>query len=84
MSDCNVRSGKKAMLLAGLLAGGISVLPAGAQSPAPPAKPAVAATPVHYQPARFSRRAGIYYGQIWGVDALSVKTVEQGEIVRFA
>jgi hypothetical protein len=72
------------MLLAGILAGSLFALPAGAQSAAPAAKPAVKDTPVHYQPSRFSRRAALYYGQIWGVDSLSVKATEQGELIRFA
>jgi hypothetical protein len=37
----------------------------------------------HYQPNRFSRRANLYYSQIWGVDSLAVKTAESGELVRF-
>ncbi len=77
-------SSTKITLLAGILASSIFVLPAGAQSAAPAAKPAVKATPVHYQPSRFSRRATLYYGQIWGVDSLSVKATEQGELIRFA
>jgi len=57
--------------------------PAVAQSPAPPKKAAVAGAPSHYQPNRFSKRASLHYTQIWGVDSLSVKTVESGELVRF-
>jgi hypothetical protein len=52
-------------------------------SVAPVEKPSAARSPFHYQPNRFSRRAGVYYGLIWGVDALSVKAVESGEIIRF-
>ena len=36
-----------------------------------------------YQPNRFSKRASLYYTQMWGIDSLSVKTVESGELVRF-
>jgi hypothetical protein len=75
-------SGKNAMLLAGLLAGGILVSPAGAQSAAPVVRPAAA--PSRYEPNRFSRRAGLHYGLIWGVDSLSVKWTESGEVIRFA
>ncbi len=74
----------KQALLAGVLASSISVLPAAAQSAAPAPKPAPKATAVRYQPSRFSRRATLYYGQIWGVDSLSVKATEQGELIRFA
>jgi hypothetical protein len=84
MSEHKVISGKKTMLLAGVLAGGILVSPAGAQSAAPVVGPAVAATPSSYQPNRFSRRAELHYGLIWGVDELSVKWTESGEVIRFA
>ncbi len=80
--------GAKVALLAGALASGIFV-PALAQSAAPaPARPVVAApaapAPTTYRPSRFPRRAGLYYGLVWGVDSLSVKLVESGEIVRFS
>jgi hypothetical protein len=55
-----------------------------AQSVAPTSKPSTAAAPYRYQPNRFSKRAGIYYGLVWGVDSLSVKAVESGEIIRFS
>jgi hypothetical protein len=70
------------MLLAGILAGSIALLPAAAQAPAPTANPAAGSS--HYRPERFSRRAGLYYDLLWGVDSLSVKWTEQGEIIRFA
>lgn len=41
-------------------------------------------TPTRYQPARFAGRAGTYYGVIWGVDSLSLRTMESGQIIRFA
>jgi hypothetical protein len=84
MSDRNVLSVSKTMLLAGVLAGGILVSPAGAQPTAPVAQPAVAAAPSHYRPNRFSRRAELTYGLVWGVDSLSVKWTESGEVIRFA
>ena len=86
----NVVPGTKAMLLAGVLASGIAVSSAGAQSAAaaqsvaPVAKPPVAGAPSHYQPNRFSRRAELHYGLVWGVESLSVKWTESGEIIRFA
>ncbi len=73
----------KQMLLAGALAGSIFVLVAGAQSPAPADKPAVAAPPVRYLPNRFSRRAQMFYQGVWGVDSLSVRLAESGELIRF-
>ena len=75
--------GAKAMLLAGILLGVILVSPALAQSPGPAAKPAAAAAATRYKSNRFSKRAGLYYGLVWGVDSLSVKSVESGEIIRF-
>ncbi len=72
------------LLLAGLLASSPPVSAVDAQSAAPAAKPAAVATPSRYQPNRFSKRAAEYYGLVWGVDSLSVKSVESGEIIRFA
>ena len=77
-----VIQGSKTMLLAGVLAGGIFVLPVSAQTADPSAKPA--ATHSRYQPDRFAGRAGKYYSGVWGVDSLSVKAVESGEIIRFS
>ena len=37
-----------------------------------------------YTPDRFAGKAARYYRQVWGVEALSVKLVESGELVRFA
>jgi hypothetical protein len=83
MFERKVISGKKAMLLAGVLAGGILVSPARAQSAAPAGQPAAAAAPSRYQPNRFSKRADLHYGLVWGVDSLNVKLVESGEVIRF-
>jgi len=89
MFDLKVISSAKAILLAGVLASGTVVSSVGAQSGAPAqsatsaAKPAVAAA--RYQPNRVvPRRATMYYGAIWGVDLLRVKSVESGEIIRFS
>lgn len=56
--------------------------PSGTQSPAPVVKPTTVAVPSHYQPNRFAGRAGKYYELVWGVDSLSVKSAESGEIIR--
>ena len=83
----NPSHGMMKTLLAVALASSIVVSVAHAQSapakdsPAPAGK--TAATRSHYQPSRFSRRANLYYSQVWGVDSLSVKTAESGELVRF-
>ena len=47
------------------------------------AKPAGTAKPVHYQPDRFAGRARQYYRLVWGIDSLSVKWAESGEVIRF-
>ena len=46
-----------------------------------PARSASATSP--YRPNRFAGKAGRYYKLVWGVDSLSVKLVESGELVRF-
>jgi len=55
-------------------AGAQVTVPAGSAQPAPS----------HYQPDRFAGRAGKYYELIWGIDSISVKLVESGELVRFS
>jgi hypothetical protein len=86
----SVIAGTKVMLLAGILAGGILVLQAGAQSPAPaqsaaPAKtPGTAAAPVRKVPDRFPPQEQMYYQGVWGIDSLKVRYTESGEIVRFS
>jgi hypothetical protein len=79
----------KSILVGGVLLGGILVSRVGAQSPTgtPTEKPATApATPAHskYQPSRFPKRAELNYELVWGVDSLSVKWTESGEVIRFA
>ena len=54
------------------------------QTPAQTGKPVVAPAQSRYQPSRFSKRAGEYYGLVWGIDSLSVKWVESGEVIRFS
>jgi hypothetical protein len=39
-------------------------------------------TPVTYRPERFAGRAGLYYKAVWGIDSLTVKLAESGEILR--
>lgn len=83
MFDDTLKPGIKMVLVAAVLASSILISPVGAQSPAPAAKPAAPAASSRYQPSRFSKRAGEYYGLVWGVDSLSVKSVESGEVIRF-
>ncbi len=73
----------KAYLLSGLLAFGLVSAFARAQtSAAAPAK--ASGAPYRYRPNPVPRREGLYYGLVWGIDSLSVKLVESGEIVRFS
>jgi hypothetical protein len=58
--------------------------PPPASASAPVAKPAVSGAATRYQPDRFAGRAGKYYPLIWGIDSLSVKAVESGELIRFS
>lgn len=56
---------------------------------APPASQATQPTPSvrsasRYRPERFSKRAEEYYSLVWGVDSLSVKSAESGEMIRFS
>lgn len=78
----------KLTLLGGFLASSflISTASTPAQSPAATktAQPARVASPARYHPDRFAGRAGRYYSLVWGVDSLSVKSAESGEIIRFS
>ena len=84
MIDRNVILKSTWMLLAGVLASSMLVLPAGSQSAAPAAKSAVTAASSRYKPDRFAGRAGTYYRLVWGVEGLSVKWAESGEMIRFS
>ncbi|MBV8280685.1 MAG: hypothetical protein JO347_01315 [Candidatus Eremiobacteraeota bacterium] len=48
------------------------------------ASPPKSATPSPNLPARFAGRAGLYYKMVWGIDSLSVKWTESGEMIRFS
>jgi hypothetical protein len=37
----------------------------------------------HCRPQRFAGWAGIYHRLVWGIDGLSVKSAEAGEVIRF-
>ena len=50
---------------------------------APGQKPAAHVSPTHYRPNRFSKRAEMYYGGVWGIDSLTVRAAESGELIRF-
>lgn len=76
--------GAVAALLLGATAFAATDNPASSVAPgAGAAKAAVHAT-ARYRPDRFAGRAGEYYRMIWGVDSLTVKWTESGEIIRFS
>jgi hypothetical protein len=58
--------------------------PTTAPSPTSTPKATTAGTRYRYQPARFAARAGTYYRLLWGIDSLSVKSAESGEVIRFS
>ncbi len=58
--------------------------PATASKPTTPApQPAGGVSHSPYRPNRVSKRALEYYSLVWGVDSLSVKWTESGEVIRF-
>jgi hypothetical protein len=66
----------------------ILLMPAFAQSPShqtavPAQQPAAHSSPTRYQPNHFSKRAEMYYGDVWGIDSLTVRAAESGELIRF-
>jgi hypothetical protein len=83
MSNNQAGLSLKLMLLAGILAGGIFVSPLCAQSAGPASKPPTAGAPYRYRPSP-PARAHAYYALNWGIDSFSVKSVEQGEMIRFS
>ena len=79
-------TGTQLIVLAAFLASSIGSLPARAQSAqdkSSAGQPSAPATQSPYRPSRFSKRAVQYYGLVWGVESLAVKSVESGEIIRF-
>lgn len=53
-----------------------------AATPATSTKPSVTSVPSTYRPA-VPRREREYYGIFWGIDSLTVKAAESGELIRF-
>jgi hypothetical protein len=84
----NFRSVFSSVLLCGALFGqnaspaSIQQKPvASGQAASGSAKPVAVHTP--YRPERFAARAGTYYRLVWGIDDLSAKSAEGGEVIRF-
>ncbi len=73
--------GNLAILGAGLLTGLLSFQ----ATPQTVAKsPAAVSTSDRFRTYQVSDRENRYYGMVWGVDSLSVKLLESGELVRFS
>jgi len=62
----------------------LALSPQGKEKTAPAAQAPVAAAAPRYHPDRFSGRAGTYYRVVWGVDSLTVRWAESGELIRFS
>jgi len=86
----NIRVKSKLIIFAMLLVG--SMVPSSGfsqssqdkeGSAAPARKSPEAALPRRYAQNRLAAKALRYYSMVWGVDALSVKSAESGEIIRF-
>jgi hypothetical protein len=76
-----------AVLLAGCSASGILISRLEAQSAAATAPLPSQAPPnssIRYRPNQVPKREREYFWMIWGVDQLSVKAVESGELIRFS
>ncbi len=80
----NFTTGTMTLLLTGILCGAMLGSPLQAQSAPRVTKTAVAGSPTRYQPDRFAGKAKRYYASVWGVDSLSVKSAESGELIRFS
>jgi hypothetical protein len=73
-----------ALITGTVLASSIVVSPLQAQSTAAAGNAAAVDASRRYHPDHFAGRAGKYYALVWGVDSLSVKAVESGELIRFS
>ena len=60
------------------------IFQAGAQTTSKPPNPKPTPAPMRYRPDRFAGRAGRYYALMWGVDSMSAKWAESGEVLRFS
>ncbi len=80
-SNAQQPSGKNAQLPAQTVPAPATAQPA---AKAAPAATKAAGRPSRYLPARFAGRAGVYYKTVWGIDSLTVKWAESGELIRFS
>jgi hypothetical protein len=73
-----------ALVLACVLPTLTTLAHAATQTPVKAQRPLAASTPYRFAPTKPQERATLYYGAVWGIESLSVKLVESGEIVRFS
>jgi hypothetical protein len=72
-------------LLSLLAINSILMLTAGAQTQGTaPTTPLASAKRTQYAPNHFPKRATMYYEAIWGIDSLTVRSTESGELIRFS
>ncbi len=80
--------GLRAVLLAAALGAGqaraAGAAPQQAQQATSPASAPARTARGRFMPDRFAGRAGTYYQLVWGVDLLTVRLAESGEVVRFS
>jgi hypothetical protein len=79
-----IRTATRLVTSTALVAGFACAGAAWAQRAPVPPQAAASAAPTSSLPDRFAGRAGRHYKLVWGVDALSVKLVESGQIIRFS
>jgi hypothetical protein len=85
---CNLVLGRRSVIAAALLTA-LCATPMISQTPAPQAAPAALAkadspaATTTYEPALPRRERG-FYQLVWGVDAIHVKAVESGELIKFS
>ena len=78
-------SSEAAKLLAVILMFGVLKSAVWAQTPPLLSKPTTTGrAPTRYLPNRLSQHALAYYGAVWGIDAITAKAVESGELIRFS
>lgn len=78
-----IQKDNKALFGAGFLAATLVLMVPASSWSLPGATSAQSGTR-EYHPSRFSKRAELRYNVVWGVDSLSVRLAESGEMVRFS
>lgn len=77
-------AGLKIVMAGVALASVASVHPLDAQASAGSGAGISSHSSMHYKPNRVPKREGDYFGAVWGIDSMSVKAVESGDLIRFS